>query len=49
MNKVIIYTLSDPISGAVKYIGQTSKTLNERMKIHLKDAKYKKNNKRSYW
>lgn len=38
---MIIYTLSDPISGVVKYIGKTSKTLNERMKNHLKDAKYK--------
>lgn len=49
MNKVIIYTLSDPNSGVVKYIGQTSKTLNERIKSHLKDAKYKKNNKRISW
>lgn len=49
MNKVLIYTLSDPISGYVKYVGQTSKTLNERIKAHLKDAKYKKKNKRTTW
>jgi group I intron endonuclease len=49
MNKVIIYSLSDPVSGVVKYIGQTSKTLNERIKSHLKDANYKKNNKRIAW
>jgi len=49
MSKVIIYSLSDPVSGVVKYIGQTSKTLNERMKTHLKDAKYKNNNKRIAW
>jgi len=49
MTKVIIYALSDPDSGEVKYIGQTSKTLNERMRIHLKDARSKKNNKRTAW
>lgn len=47
--KVLIYTLSDPSSGEVKYVGQTSKTLNERFILHLKDAKYKKNNKRIAW
>lgn len=47
--KILIYTLSDPISGEIKYVGQTSKTLSERMKTHLSDAKYKKVNKRIVW
>ena len=47
--KVLIYTLSDPVSGEIKYVGQTSKTLSERMKTHLSDAKYKKANKRIDW
>ena len=47
--KILIYTLSDPISGEIKYVGQTSKTLSERMKTHLSDAKHKKANKRITW
>lgn len=48
-NKILIYYLSDPISGEIRYVGQTSKTLEERLKIHLRDANYKKNNRRVSW
>lgn len=47
-NTVVIYSLSDPKTGVVKYIGKTSKTLTERMRSHIKDAK-RKNNKRTAW
>lgn len=36
MNKVKIYTLSNPITNEIKYIGQTRKSLEERLRNHLK-------------
>ncbi len=48
--KNIIYSLSDPENGIVKYIGKTSKTLDKRLSSHISDAKYrKKTNARLSW
>lgn len=43
---VFIYSLNCPISRTVKYIGKTGRTLEQRLKEHLKD---KRNNKRTCW
>ncbi len=39
MNKVKIYTLSDPDSGVIRYIGVTKKTLKARLAAHKSSAK----------
>lgn len=50
LNKIIIYTLADPNTGEIKYVGKTSKTLEERIVTHIRDAKYKQqSNKRLSW
>lgn len=38
--KVIIYALIDPITCKIRYIGRTSKKLNDRLSSHINDAKY---------
>lgn len=43
-----IYTLADPITNQIRYIGFTSLTLNERMYRHLLDSK-RRNNKLYSW
>lgn len=37
-----IYTLSDPITNEIRYVGYTSTSLKERLRHHVKDCKYKK-------
>lgn len=46
MSKLTIYSLNDPVSNEVRYIGYTSKTLNSRLKSHLGD---KEINHRTNW
>lgn len=48
MNKGIIYTLSDPITNEIRYIGFTTRTLKERLREHIKDAQIFKNKRHSY-
>lgn len=49
-NRVLIYTLADPDTFDIVYIGKTSKTLLARLKSHVNDAKYRqKTNKRLSW
>lgn len=43
----LIYTLSDPDSGAIRYVGQTARTLEVRLKFHCYD--YKKTTHRGRW
>lgn len=44
IEKVIIYTLADPITNDVRYVGITTRDLNYRYKRHFYDKKnYKKN------
>ena len=38
---MFIYSLADSADGVVRYIGFTSRALNERLKTHIKDAKAK--------
>jgi len=40
-----IYTLNNPITNEVRYIGYTSTSLEERLRHHIKDCKYKKSRK----
>lgn len=50
INNVIIYTLSDPDTLEIKYIGKTSKSIEKRLQGHIDDAKYRKKlNKRLSW
>lgn len=46
MDTIKIYTLSHPITNEVRYVGQTKKTLEERLKGHLKS---KEKVHRVYW
>lgn len=48
MNTVKIYTLADPKTLEIKYIGKTIKTLNRRLSTHLQDSK-KYNHKCANW
>ena len=45
--KVTIYTLEDPITKDIKYIGITSSTMELRLKSHIKESKYKNKNRKS--
>ena len=45
--EVTIYTLEDPISFKIKYVGITSSTLEERLDGHVKQAKYSKLTRKS--
>lgn len=47
-NKTIIYTLSHPITGEVRYIGMTTKTLKRRIREHMAESK-KGKNRRCKW
>lgn len=47
--KVIIYTLSDPITNEIKYVGKTEKLLNERLYYHLFDNYKIKNIHKKKW
>lgn len=38
MNKITIYTLSDPITNKVKYIGKTKSSLKYRLSQHIRDS-----------
>jgi hypothetical protein len=42
---VIIYGLCEPITGALRYVGKTSKPLQQRVRTHLKDARKKTDHK----
>lgn len=42
-NKIIIYDLSCPITGNIRYVGKTSRTLNERLAQHISDTTRKNN------
>ncbi len=48
MNKAYIYTLSDPITGEVRYIGKTINELKIRLYGHLSESK-KSNTHKSNW
>ena len=39
MSEVLIYTLSNPISSEIRYVGVTKRTLKKRMRQHIHDAK----------
>jgi predicted DNA binding CopG/RHH family protein len=43
MKKIIIYDLSCPLSGNIRYIGKTSRTIEERLTQHISDTKRKNN------
>lgn len=42
-NRIIIYDLSCPLTGDIRYIGKTSRTINERLTQHISDVNRKKN------
>lgn len=44
-NNYFIYSLKDPISQEIRYIGFTTKTLKYRLLKHIDNAKYNKHNK----
>lgn len=44
-----IYVLIDPRDNIIRYVGWTSKTLNERLKKHLEEINSNKNNHRINW
>ena len=46
--KTLIYTLEDPLTGEIRYIGKTIRTLAQRMTSHIYSIK-KENNHRSKW
>lgn len=48
MQKVNIYTLSDPETNEIRYVGQTVKSLNNRLSSHIWDCKRVKNH-RTNW
>lgn len=48
INKVFIYSLSDPKDGLIKYVGKTSQKLNKRLFCHISESK-KRNDKKSNW
>lgn len=45
--KITIYTLEDPITNDIKYVGITSSTIENRLKSHIKGTKYKKQKRNS--
>lgn len=47
--RVTIYTLSDPVSGDVRYVGKTIKTLKARLQIHVAHAKRGNKTHRCNW
>ena len=42
-NKVIIYDLSCPITGNIRYVGKTSREINKRLNQHISDVTRKNN------
>jgi hypothetical protein len=46
---VTIYTLSDPRTGEVRYVGVTHGRLNQRLSTHLADGKANQKSHRSHW
>lgn len=44
----IIYTLAHPLTGEIRYVGKTVKSLNDRLKSHVWDTK-RRNNHRVNW
>jgi hypothetical protein len=42
-NKIIIYDLSCPITGNIRYVGKTSRKINERLAQHISDVSRKNN------
>lgn len=44
-----VYTLEDPITSEIRYIGITKQTLNQRFTKHLNDAKLNKHNHKVHW
>lgn len=49
MKKYIIYTLENPETGEIKYVGKTSEKLNFRLNKHTTTSELKKRNKRTNW
>lgn len=50
MNVIIsLYTLADPRTGEVRYVGWTSKTAKERLKSHLYEARYSGGTRKLHW
>lgn len=48
MSKILIYSLEDPRNGLIRYVGQTIKTLEERLYQHLQ-VDDKTNSHKSQW
>ncbi len=40
--EITIYTLEDPITNQIRYVGITSSTIKERLQNHIKNTKYRK-------
>jgi len=49
MKTAKIYTLKDPETNQIRYVGKTEKTLKERMYYHTWDIKRTKNNHKKNW
>ncbi len=49
MKTAKIYTLSDPETGEIRYVGKTEKTLQERIYYHTWDIKRTKNKHKKNW
>ena len=49
MKNYKIYTLNDPITNEVKYVGQTCKDLNKRLSGHLSESRLRCKSHKNHW
>ena len=49
MSDVIIYTLKDPITNDIRYIGKTTQTLNRRLQIHVYKSRKSTTSHKKAW
>lgn len=49
MNEVKIYTLSNPLTGEIKYVGKTEGNLNDRLSCHIRHSKLKYKSHKNNW
>lgn len=49
MKKVMLYTLSHPVTGEIKYVGKTTDTLSRRLAGHIYDSTRRFKNKTYRW